>query len=58
MHDEFYRLTEKLKNILRSLYGFGRRCQESELDLCSSLDYQTWSNNQSQLDFIHGGVSL
>ena len=23
MHDEFYSLTEKLKNILQSLYGFG-----------------------------------
>ena len=58
MRDEFYRLTEKLKNILKSLYGFRRRCQESELDLCSSLEYQTWSNNQPQLDFLHGGVSL
>ena len=65
MHDEFYSLTEKLKNILRSLYGFGRRFygsltmfQESELDLCSTLEHQTWSKNQSQHDFLHGIVSL
>ena len=26
--------------------------QESELDLCSTLEHQTWSNNQSQHDFF------
>ena len=28
MHDEFYSLTEKLKNILKSPYGFGGRCHK------------------------------
>ena len=33
MHDEFYSLTEKLKNILKSLYGFGGRCHKIT-DVC------------------------
>ena len=32
--------------------------QESQLDPCSTLEYQTWSNNQSQQDLLYGGVSL
>ena len=32
--------------------------QESELDPCSTLEHQTWSNNQSQNDLLHAGVSL
>ena len=32
--------------------------QESQLDLCSTLEDQTWSNNQSQHDLLYGGVSL
>ena len=27
-------------------------------DLCSTLEHQTWSNNQSQHDLLYGGVSL
>ena len=32
--------------------------QESQLDPCSTLEHQTWSNNQSQHDLLYGGVSL
>ena len=32
--------------------------QESELDPCSTLEHQAWSNNQSQHDLLYGGVSL
>ena len=32
--------------------------QESQLDPCSNLEHQTWSNNQSQHDLLYGGVSL
>ena len=32
--------------------------QESELDPCSTLEHQTWSNNQSQNDLLRAGVSL
>ena len=28
MHDEFYSLTEKLKSILKSLYGLGEHCHK------------------------------
>ena len=31
--------------------------QESELDPCSTLEHQAWSNNQSQHDLLFGGVS-
>ena len=38
MHDEFYSLAEKLKNILKSLYGFGGRCHKiTEWHLYGSL---------------------
>ena len=36
MHDEFYILTEKLENILKSLYGFGGRCHKIT-DVCMDL---------------------
>ena len=37
MHDEFYSLTEKkMKNILKSLYGFGGRCHKIT-DVCVDL---------------------
>ena len=32
--------------------------QESELDPCSTLERQTWSNDLSQHDLLYGGVSL
>ena len=32
--------------------------QKSELDPCSTLEHQTWSNKQSQHDLLYGGVSL
>ena len=32
--------------------------QESSLDPCSTLEHQTWSNDQSQHDLLYGGVSL
>ena len=32
--------------------------QESYLDPCSTLEHQTWSNNQSQIANQHGGVCL
>ena len=32
--------------------------QESYLDPCSTLEHQTWSNNQSQHDLLCGGVCL
>ena len=73
MHDKFCStLTEKLKNILKSLYSFGGRChkitewhlygsltvfQESWLDPRSTLEHQTGSINQSQHDLLYGGVS-
>ena len=39
MHDEFCStLTEKLKNILKTLHGFGGRCHNiTEWHLCGSL---------------------
>ena len=62
MHDEFYSLTEKLTNILKTLYGFGglvsTMCQESLLDPCSTLEHQTCSNKQSQHDLLYNSVSL
>ena len=36
MHDEFRSLTEKLKNIVKSLYGFGGRCHKIT-DICMDL---------------------
>ena len=33
-------------------------CQESQLDPCSTLEQQTWSNNQSQHDLLYDGVSF
>ena len=36
MHDEFYSYIEKLKNILKSLYGFGGRCNKIT-DVCMDL---------------------
>ena len=32
--------------------------QGSQLDPCSTLEHQAWSNNQSQHDLLYGGVSL
>ena len=32
--------------------------QKSELNPCSTLEHQTWSNNQSQHDLLYGDVSL
>ena len=32
--------------------------QKSELDPRSTLEHQSWSNNQSQHDLLYGGVSL
>ena len=32
--------------------------QESELDPCSTLEHQPWSNIQSQHVLLYGGVSL
>ena len=32
--------------------------QESELDPYSTLEHQSWSNNQSHHDLLYGGVSL
>ena len=32
--------------------------QESQLDPCSTLEHQAWSNNQSQHDLLFGGVRL
>ena len=32
--------------------------QESYLDPCSTLENQTWSNDQSQHHLLYGGVSL
>ena len=32
--------------------------QESSLDPCSTLEHQTWSNDESQHDLLYGGVSL
>ena len=32
--------------------------QESELDPHSTLEHQSWSNNQSHHDLLYGGVSL
>ena len=63
---EYHRNHEKKKSL------FGGRChkitdvcigyltmfQESQLDPCSTLEHQTWSNNQSQHDLLYGGVSL
>ena len=38
MYDEFYSLTEKMKNILKSLYGFGGRCHKIIFtDVCVDL---------------------
>ena len=42
----------------RRLYGSLTMFQESCLDPCSTLEDQTWSNNQSQHDLLYGGVSL
>ena len=42
----------------RRLYGYLTMFQESQLDPCSTLEHQTWSNNQSQHDLLYGGVSL
>ena len=36
MNDEFYSLKEKLKNILKSLYGFGGRYSKIT-DVCMDL---------------------
>ena len=72
MHDEFYSLTEKLKNNnLKSLYGFGdavtklqtfawifNHVQESQLDPCSTLEHQTWSLTNLNMTFYMVGVSL
>ena len=32
--------------------------QESSLDPCSTLEHQTWSNDESQHDLLYGDVSL
>ena len=32
--------------------------QETNVDPCSTLEHQTWSNNQYQHDLLYGGVSL
>ena len=37
MHDEFYSLTEKLKNILKSLWGFGGMLSQNYRRLYVSL---------------------
>ena len=37
MHDEFYSLTEKLKTILKSLYGFGGQMSQNYRRLYGSL---------------------
>ena len=34
--------------------GYLTMFQESQLDPCSTLEHQTWSNNQSQHDLLHG----
>ena len=36
MYDEFYSLTKKMKNILKSLYGFGGLCHKIT-DVCVDL---------------------
>ena len=48
----------KLSQNHRRLYGYLTMFQESQLDPCSTLEHQTWSNNQSQHDLLYGGVSL
>ena len=45
-------------NNYRRLYGSLTMFEKSELDPCSTLQHQTWSNNQSQQDPLYGGVSL
>ena len=40
----------------RRLYGYLTMFQESQLDLCSTLEDQTWSNNQSQHDLLYSGL--
>ena len=44
--------------MLLRLYGSSTMFQESWLDPCSTLEHQTWSNDQSQHDLLCGGVSL
>ena len=60
MHVEFYILKEKLKNFTEFIWFWGR-CRniiDVKLDPCSTLEHQTWSNDQSRNDLLHGGVSL
>ena len=62
---EYHRNHEKeefiwgtLSQNYRRLYGYLTMFQKSQLDPCSTVEHQTWSNNQSQHDLLYGGVSL
>ena len=55
---EFIWFWGTLSQNYRRLYGSLTMFQESWLDPCSTLEHQTWLNNQSQHDLLYGGVSL
>ena len=47
-----------LGDAVTKLRTFVTMFQELLFDPCSTLEHQTWSNNQSQHDLLYVGVSL